>query len=197
MDKKAETSPISMPGRGQNPPKIIRGLIISGILLLVAALVGIILINQPGQQADGASNAPIRAGMTMPDFTLNDINGVPVRLSDFRGKTVLINAWATWCPPCRAEMPSLNAFYQAQRDKNFVILAVNVGESKSVAASFASENNLEFPVLLDQDEKLMDRWNIHDYPTSILIGKDGTVKMVHLGMFTSDTLESEILPLLQ
>ncbi|HET8687547.1 MAG TPA: redoxin family protein [Methanosarcina sp.] len=197
MSNNANPSQKTLHASRQNFPWIIRGLILSGIILLAAALIGFLLINQPDENAVNASLGPVRAGMKMPDFTLKDIHGTPVRLSDYRGKTVLINTWATWCPPCRAEMPYLNAFYQQQRSKNFEILAINAGESQSLAASFAGDNGMKFPVLLDPDEKLMDQLSIHDFPTSILVGKDGLVKTVHVGMFTSDALSREITPFLQ
>ncbi len=77
-----------------------------------------------------------------------------MRLSDYAGKVVLLNAWATWCPPCKAEMPDLNAYYHAHQDEGFVILAINAGDSASVAAAFADQIGLSFPVLLDPNTDL-------------------------------------------
>lgn len=181
-----------LPGPGR--PWLFKGLIAVGFLLLAAAVIGLFWTNR---SANGETGAPVRIGAQMARFELQDIQGKTVRLSDYAGKTVLVNAWATWCPPCRAEMPALNAFYQQHRAQGFVILAINAGESQAQAADFASANQLQFPVLLDQDENLMDRLSIHDYPTSILIGKDGVVKTIHVGMLTQDALQNEILPLIQ
>ena len=93
-------------------------------------------------------------------------------------------------------MPALNTFYQQYRDKGFVILAVNAGETQALASDFAKSYGLTFPILLDPDQHLMDQLGIHDYPTSFLIGKDGVIKKVHIGMLTSGALEQEILPLI-
>lgn len=173
---------------------LLKALIGGGLILLVAALVGFFWINQP---ASPASGEPLRAGVKMTEFSLQDIQGKIVRLSDYAGKTVLVNTWATWCPPCRAEMPALNAFYQQHQADGFVILAINAGETQTEAADFARQYSLKFPVLLDSDQRLMDRLNIHDFPTSVLIGKDGLVKTIHVGMLTPDMIQSEILPLIQ
>lgn len=187
-----------MPENKQVTPWMIQGLILGGLILIVSALIGFLWVNRPKVPAGAENNGPLRVGMRLPDFTLQDIHGKTVKLSDYAGKaTILVNAWATWCPPCKAEMPALNTFYQQNREKDFVILAVNAGESPSTAADFASANNLQFPVLLDPQEDLMDQLGIHDFPTSILIGKDGLIKTIHVGMFTQDTLKQEILPSIQ
>ena len=132
----------------------------------------------------------------MEDFKLTDIHGKTVRLSDFAGKAVLINAWATWCPPCKAEMPDLNAYYQAHQDEGFVILAVNAGDSASQAAAFASQKGLAFPVLLDPNTRFLTSLGVRSFPTSILVGSDGVVKTIHVGMFTPQSLDAEITPYL-
>ncbi len=179
-------------------------LVLGGVLLMVIAASGLIL--QPQTQAADTStdvpgtvlyNGPARVGSRMQDFTLVDITGKQVSLRDYAGRPVLINAWATWCPPCQAEMPDLNAFYQKYRAGGFVVLGVNAGETQDVAAGFAKKLGLTFPILLDTDEALMDSLSIQDYPTSILVGKDGNIKAVHVGMFTAEMLNQEILPLIK
>ena len=96
-----------------------------------------------------ASNRPDtgypHVGSELPDFALSDLHGDIVRLQDYRGKTVLINAWATWCPPCRAEMPMLVTEYQARRHSGFVVLAINAGENRADAQAFAVEYGMVFP----------------------------------------------------
>ena len=109
---------------------------------------------------------------------------------------MLVNAWATWCPPCKAEMPDLNAYYQAHQKDGFMILAVNAGDSASVTADFAAQKGLVFPVLLDPNLHLLDSLGIHSYPTSIVVGSDGIIKTIHVGMFTAEALESEVTPYL-
>jgi len=93
-------------------------------------------------------------------------------------------------------MPDLNAYYQAHQTDGFVVLAVNAGDPLSSAASFAKSNGLAFPVLLDPDLHLLDGLGIHSFPTSIVVGRDGRVKTIHVGMFTPQALETEVTPLL-
>jgi peroxiredoxin len=165
--------------------------LVAGSVLVLLALFWLLLNHSPAQNV-----VPARMGATLGNFSLMDINGTSVRLSDYKGKTVLINAWATWCPPCKAEMPLLNRYYQSHVQDGFVLLAVNAGDTQEQAASFASENELTFPVLLDPGTRLLNQLAINSFPTSILIGPDGKVKTVHVGMFTPEGIEEEITPLL-
>lgn len=175
-------------------PVLLAGMILSGILLVAAAAIGFLITNRAPEQAAGKSSGPVQVGMQMGDFSLPDLEGRSVHLRDYRGQWVLINAWATWCPPCRSEMPDLNSFYQQHQEKGFVILGVNAGESREQAAGFASSLGLGFPVLLDVDEKLMDALFIRDFPTSILIDRNGIVKTIHIGMMTREQMDREFLP---
>ncbi len=186
------------------PGRIWIALVLAGVLLMVLAASGLVLRGREQAQASENAtipssalyNGPARVGSRMRDFTLVDITGKQVKLSDYSGRPVLINAWATWCPPCQAEMPDLNAFYQKNKAGGFIILGVNAGETRDVAADFAKQQMLSFPILLDSNEALMDSLSIQDYPTSILVGKDGNIKLVHVGMFSAETLDQEILPLI-
>jgi peroxiredoxin len=163
---------------------------VGGLLVVIAAV--FLLSGKPYSQTMG----PAQIGKPLGNFSLTDINGKKVSLSDYAGQVVLINAWATWCPPCRAEMPYLNAYYQAHQAEGFVILAVNAGDSASVAAAFANQKGLAFPVLLDPNTRLLTSLGVHSFPTSILVSSDGVVKTIHVGMFTPETLEAEITPYL-
>jgi len=165
--------------------------IVGGVLILAAAAFAL-WGKSPAPAADG----PAQVGQKLKDFSLIDISGNTVRLSDYAGKVVLINAWATWCPPCTAEMPDLNAYYQAHQEDNFVILAINAGDPASAAAAFAEEKGLAFPVLLDSNVQVLNSLGVHSYPTSILVGADGVVKSIHLGMYSMQGLETEVTPYL-
>ena len=147
-------------------------------------------------RAGAESVRPPQRGAPLSNFTLTDVSGQKVQLSDYAGKVVLVNAWATWCPPCRAEMPDLNAYYQQHAADGFIILAVNAGDPQASAQAFAQTNHLAFPVLLDQNLHLLDGFGIHDFPTSIVVGRDGVVRSIHVGMFTPQALEAEVTPLL-
>ncbi len=164
---------------------------VAGGFLLV--IVAVILLSS---KHSNTSVGPAQVGEPLGNFSLTDTSGKTAHLSDYTGQTVLVNAWATWCPPCRAEMPDLNTYYQTHHNKGFMILAVNAGDSASDAAAFASQNSLAFPVLLDPDLQLLTSLGIHSFPTSILVGSDGVVKTIHVGMFTPASLEKEVTPYL-
>lgn len=163
---------------------------VGGLILLISLA---FLLRSPTIQ----SIDPIHQGQKMSDFTLPNLDGNRVSLSDYIGKTVLINTWASWCPPCRAEMPELIEFYEQYRGKDFIVLAVNAGETEATAQKFAEKMGLTFPVLLDSHFHLVDSLGIDSYPTSILVGPDGIIKKIHIGMFLPGDLEKEIAPFIE
>ena len=161
-----------------------------GVLLLVIAA------KIATQSVTVSSTGPLAAGSTLVDFSLSDLQGKTVRLSDFRGQVVLVNTWATWCPPCRSEMPGINAYYQSHRSAGFIVLAINAGETTQQAADFAQELGLAFPVLMDPDESLVDKLQIDSFPTSVLLDRQGKIRGVHIGYYDPDLLAKDIAPLL-
>jgi peroxiredoxin len=162
----------------------------AGVVLIAVAIV-LLAIN-----GSAGSGGPPRLGATLANFSLTDLSGKTVQLSDFTGRPVLINAWATWCPPCQEEMPDLNAYYQQYRSQGFVVLAVNAGETAAQASAYAQQYGLTFPVLLDPQENLMDLLHINDFPTSILVGRDGKVKVVYIGLMSRATIDAQLTPYL-
>jgi len=112
-------------------------------------------------------------GVVPPDFTLPLLNGETVKLSDLKGQVVFLNFWASWCGPCRAEMPSMEALYQRLKDRGFEILAVNIQESPETAAAFMTKNALTFPTALDSTGSVSDRYGIRAIPSSFIIDKRG------------------------
>lgn len=116
-----------------------------------------------------------------PALELTDLDGGAHRLADYRGKVVLVNFWATWCEPCRAEMPSLERLRAALAGRNFEILAVNVGQSARVARDFAERLPVRFTILLDRDSRTTRSWGARVLPASFLIGPDGAIRYSYLG----------------
>lgn len=111
-----------------------------------------------------------------PDFTLPGLDGKSVSLGDYRGKVVLVNIWATWCPPCIAEIPSLEKLYNKFKDTDFEILAVSVDENgESVIAPFIKKHNMSFPVLVDPYGSIMQLYGTIGVPETFVIRKDGTI----------------------
>lgn len=129
-----------------------------------------------------ASASP-QIGFEAPGFTLNTLDGQIISLSTLRGKVVLINLWASWCPPCRAEMPALDKVYRQYRDAGFVVLGVNTTyqDSESDASTFVQTLGLEFPILLDRDGVVSKEYQLQALPTSYFVGRDGKIRDVVFG----------------
>ncbi|MGB7604627.1 MAG: redoxin domain-containing protein [Lutisporaceae bacterium] len=115
------------------------------------------------------------------DFKLNDLTGKEVLLSNYKGKNIYVNFWASWCDPCKYEMPFLEQLYKERKDTDLVILTVNLQESKSVVDKFMADNKYTFPVLLDKDGEAANTYGIQSIPLSILIDKDFKIVSAHEG----------------
>lgn len=123
-----------------------------------------------------------------PDFALQTVDGQMVKLGDYRGQVVLLNTWATWCPPCRAEMPDLEAYYREHKVDGFVVLAVNSGESTETVTAFLEEQDFTFPVLLDPDGRVMSEYKVRGLPTSFFIDRDGMMHNIWSGQLSPERL---------
>ena len=153
-------------------PKVILPVILAAVLLVT------------GCSASSELSAT-QFGEPAPDFQLQNLDGERVSLSELRGRPVMLNFWATWCSPCRAEMPYIQEIYEGWTGKppSVVILAVNVGESTSTAKSFMQNNNLSFPVLLDIKQDVARKYKITAIPTTLFIDKDGIIREKKVGAF--------------
>lgn len=109
------------------------------------------------------------------DFTLSDLNGKEVSLSSFKGTKIMLNFFATWCPPCKAEMPDMEKLYQESKDSDFIILAVNLGEDEKTVKEFMKKNNYNFPVLLDIRGIAADKYSVSAIPTTYFLDKEGNI----------------------
>ena len=120
--------------------------------------------------------ADVSPGNEAPDFQLEDNRGNVVTLSGLRGKVVMLNFWATWCPPCRAEMPSMEKLNQAMTGEDFVILAVNIeANGRSTVAEFLEKTPHSFPVLFDEQGSVQKLYGVYKFPESFVITKDGII----------------------
>ena len=131
----------------------------------------------------------LEKGDLAPDFELETIDGETIRLSDFHGEKVLLNFWATWCPPCRAEMPDMQQYHE-EYDEG-VILAVNLFETEQKMGqveSFLEEYGITFQVLLDESTQVSSLYDAHALPTSYLINSDGTIHTLAIGPINYDLL---------
>jgi peroxiredoxin len=136
-------------------------------------------------------------GEQAPNFVLKDLQGKEVSLEDYKGKGVLINFWASWCEPCKAEMPALNNIHKKYKDKGVEVIGINAGDTELVAKTFTKEMGLEFPVVLDPKGDVQKAYKVIPLPTSFLIDKDGKVVKMITGERTEEQFEEyikEILP---
>jgi peroxiredoxin len=131
------------------------------------------------------------------DFRLPDLDGKQQRLSSHRGKVVLINFWATWCPPCRAEIPEIEAAFEARQADGFEVLGINVEESRETIAPFVDEFEMSYPVLLDESGRLLQTYRAMGLPMSVIVDQDGVIQARHVGFLTAADLDrylGELLP---
>ncbi len=131
--------------------------------------------------AAAAAQAAVMPQTAAPDFTLKSLEGRNLRLKEQRGNVVLVNFWATWCGPCRQEMPQLNRLYDKYRASGFVLLGINVDENPQQAAGIAQRLGLHFPVLLDGDKTVSRLYDLNSMPATVLIDRDGRVRYLHRG----------------
>ncbi|MBY0120524.1 redoxin domain-containing protein [Bacillus sp. S/N-304-OC-R1] len=150
-------------------------------------LMAIVIVQAQGKEDSNNEQVPgIRVGLKAPDFELKDLDGKAVRLSDFKGKKVMLNFWATWCPPCKAEMPAMQKFFEESGDE-IVILAVNIDPENNVAG-FVKQMGVQFPVLLDKNEQVNSKYKILSIPTTFFIDENGIIKHKHLSVMTIDMM---------
>ncbi len=174
-------------------------------LAVIAAIVGVIWYLERG---DGGAVSPsgerygpvdMPAGLRLPDvkvapeeeamapdFLLEDLDGGEIRLSDLRGKPLIINFWATWCAPCRKEMPQFVEAYGKYRDQGLEIVAVNLQEGKSIASKFADDYGMDFTVAIDRDGEVGDQYHLLGLPTTYFVGRDGIIRSVFTGPFEAE-----------
>ncbi|MFT4800186.1 MAG: peroxiredoxin [Candidatus Azotimanducaceae bacterium] len=123
---------------------------------------------------------------TVPDFTLKSMGGQNLRLEEFRGQVVLINFWASWCGPCRQEMPILQKIHERYEPLGFTVLGINVDDNQEKARKIAERLNLNFPLLLDTGQFVSEAYDVNAMPYSVLVSRDGKINYIHRGYKPGD-----------
>ncbi len=152
--------------------------------ILLLAILFVAIAAGPALAGSGRPESPspvAEVGKPAPDFALKDLQGNTVRLSDLRGKVVFLNFWASWCPPCRAEMPAMERLYEAMGGKDFAMLAVNVEDDLKAVKNFVADHSHAFPVLLDPKAEVQDLYRVYRFPETFLIDKQGTIIQHYVG----------------
>ena len=124
-----------------------------------------------------------------PDFTLKSLSGENIKLSEFAGKVVLLNFWASWCGPCREEMPLLNYLHNRYEAVGFVVLGINVEEQSAMARAYIADRPVDFPILLDHKNEVSKLFKVIAMPSTVLIDRNGTMRYLHKGFKAGDEKE--------
>ena len=174
------------------------GAIVAGVVVLSVVWIGISQV--PASATTSGSIPSPREGFAAPDFTLETLEGEQIRLSDLRGKAVVVNLWASWCPPCRAEMPALQAAYEADHEQGLEILAVNMTyqDREQDARNFVDDFGLTFTVPLDRDGAVARQYLMRALPSTFFVGPDGVIRKVVIGGPMSEaTIRSTVSEMLE
>ncbi len=168
-------------------------------LLLLIGVASFIQAEQgiPTEEDNPFILPPIEMDQPAPELTLYDLEGNQVSLSDFEGEVVLVNNWATWCPPCRHEMPEFNAYFKKYHDLGFQIVAIEAGQPKSEVEAFVNQLGLDFVILLDPDNLSLTTFQSSSLPNSWIIDRQGQLRLAWLGAINLETLEKFVTPLLE
>ena len=170
------------------------------IVLLAAGVAWIVWSRAPAEATvtgDEPSALP-RKDFMAPDFATEALDGRTIVLSELRGQVVLINFWATWCLPCRAEMPAIQQVYDEYRDRGFEVLAVNLQEQDGTVSAFVEELRLTFPVLIDRDDRVASLYRIRSIPTTFFVDRSGVIREIIVGgPIPSAVIESNLDALLE
>lgn len=170
-------------------------------LLVGVAIAGVVWIfDRPGTASSqsvtvtaSANSAPPKVGEPASDFTLKMIDGTTARLSDFKGKPVWINFWASWCPPCRKENPDIEELYNAHKDADgLVLLAPAIGESADSVAGYMQRADLHYPVGVDSDTQIAANYRVIGIPTHIFVDRDGIIREIRVGAMSKKTMEKKL-----
>lgn len=172
------------------------------IILIFAGLIGLAIYTAqekkevPETAADVEEDTGLKPGSTAPDFTLRTLDGKQTQLKEYRGKKVILNFWATWCPPCREEMPEMQKFYNDFKGKNVEILAVNLEYSETKRekiSDFVDEYSLSFPIPLDEKNTTGKQFRAVSIPTSYFIDEKGIISKMHIGPMNYEFMNNEIM----
>ena len=162
----------------------------------------VLAILTPGLQGCDSESGPDSSGRAeldkpAPDFTLQDLDGNTVRLSDFRGKVVFLNFWATWCPPCRMEMPDIEALHRKYRDRDVVVLGVDIQENANTVRAFIGEGGYTWTFALDTSGEVATIYQVRGIPASYFIDKKGIIRALSIGAMTGQTMEMKLAQAMQ
>jgi cytochrome c biogenesis protein CcmG/thiol:disulfide interchange protein DsbE len=162
-------------------------------------IIGLVLFRVLSVQKTAADYTvvPSKVSFPAPVLVLNDLNGNKVNIADYRQQIVMINNWAPWCPPCKAEMPTLAKYYKAHSDDGFMLFGIEAGDPKKDVAAFVEEYGITFPILIDPNTTSLTLFHNDSLPSSYVIDHNGNVILAWTGPISRDMLEKYVTPLLE
>jgi peroxiredoxin len=178
-------------------------LLVGAGLIFVALTIAVIMLPDATGNASGPASSraggipPARVNYPAPALNLTDLDGNPASLADYQGQVVLINNWATWCPPCRAEMPELEAYYQAHQGDGFTLIGINAAEPAGAVEAFVRQNGISFPMWLDPTSQALSAFQNNGLPSSYVLDRSAKVRLAWTGAINTNTLEEYVTPLLE
>ena len=179
------------------------GLISMGIGIVLIGIAALFLMPKSdssanaGSVGDEYSSVPMPVKYDAPELTLRNLDGEKESLADYRGQIVLVNLWATWCPPCKAELPVLQAYYEDHRSEGFVILGIDSQESLETVENFIKTTNISYPIWIDEIGDASLAFSSYSLPASFVIDREGTVRLAWKGSINKAMLEKHVTPVIQ
>jgi cytochrome c biogenesis protein CcmG, thiol:disulfide interchange protein DsbE len=190
-----------MSANNQDLPKGRFNYILIGGALLGLVMAVISLLMTPGTGGKpislGSFSSPLEIGKAAPEFTGRTIYGKELTLSNLHGSIIALNFWATWCAPCKVEMPELESAAYRYSDQKLEVIAVNAGENSNIVAAYMNDLKLDFTVVLDLDGKIVQQYEIAAFPTTFWIDADGIIRAKHLGPLTTEDIDRYVTDMIQ
>ena len=168
-------------------------------LILIGLAAFLMLLGAKDTEAShpvSRSVVPMEVNYPAPELSLQNVNGDTESLVDYRDKVVLVNNWATWCPPCKAEIPTLEAYYKAHEMDGFVIIGIEAGEPQNIVLEFVQGSKITYPIWMDPESAAMNAFHNSSLPSSYVIDREGNVRLAWVGEISQEMLEKHITPLL-
>ncbi len=179
------------------------GLIAAGIGIVLIGVAALFLMPQPKSSAsadshqDEYSSVPVKVDFAAPELSLRNVVGEPESLEDYHGQVVMVNLWATWCPPCIAEIPMLQEYYEDHHAEDFVMLGIDSQEKPEKVAEYIKATGVTYPIWIDEKGKAGRAFNSSSLPASFVIDREGIVRLAWTGQISRAMLEEHLTPLIE